>query len=360
MGSVYGMIMAGGKGERFWPLSTERTPKQVLTTFGDKPLIATAAGYVRGLIDPEHLLVVTNKALVDPICGALPDVPGRNVIGEPVGRDTAAAIALGVGVVGVLDPDAVLCVLTADHIIREVDLFRKTLEGAIELAREEDVLVTIGIEPTEPSTGFGYIEVAEALPDRCGVSFFRARRFVEKPSEKVAKEYVASGRYRWNSGMFVWSVRTFRRALEALRPDLLDMADRLGAAFGTDAFDPLMAELYEPLEKISVDFAIMEKVENIAMASGAFHWDDVGSWTSLERHFSADADGNTIIGDCEAIDATGNIVVSDGRLTALIGVKDLVVVQAVGATLVCPRDRVQDVKAMVTRLREQGTRGDVL
>lgn len=354
MEGVYCVIMAGGRGERFWPLSTPQTPKQVLSLFGGKPLIAMAADYAGDLAPPQRLLVITNRSLTAPIREALPLVPPENIIGEPVGRDTAAALALACAVVKARDPNGILCVLTADHIIHEPDLFRQALRDSCEYAKEHGVLMTIGIAPDGPSTAFGYIEAGDAVEHRGQTDLFKAERFVEKPDRKSAERYLQTGRYSWNSGMFVWSARAFEAALARHQPHLHGLAERISEVVDTDAFETCLDEEYALIEKISVDYAIMEKADNIVMARGTFSWDDVGAWSCMSNHFPADSSGNVVLGKCEQIDATDNIVVSNERLTALIGVRDLVVVQSGGATLVCARDRAQDVKMLVKQLREKG------
>lgn len=356
---AYAVILAGGKGERFWPLSTSKRPKQVLSLVGDKPLLAMAVDYLKGLIPPERILVITRADLAAVTRRAAPALPRANIIGEPFGRDTAAACALGCALVRARAPDGALCILTADHIVEDVPVFQRTLRAGFALALSDDVLITIGIKPTFPNTGFGYIEAGRPLARRKGIAFLKARRFVEKPDRKTAERYLKSGRFFWNAGMFIWSVESFQRALARHAPALRRLVDRVAAA-GAKGLAATLRREYRGLEKISVDYAIMEKSANIVMARGAFRWDDVGSWPALANHFGKDWAGNVLLGNCQAMDSTGNLVVSQERLTALIGVKDLVVVQAGGATLVCARNRAQDVKKMVQLLTASGRHHDVL
>lgn len=350
---AYAVILAGGKGERFWPLSRARRPKQVLSLFGGKPLLGMAVDRMKELVPPDRVLVITSRDLVDVTREAAPDLPPGNVIGEPVGRDTAAACALGMALVRQRDPQGVFCVVTADHIIPDVTPFVATIEAGIEMAAAEDVLVTIGIEPRFPSTGYGYIESGSTVDHIGQTEFLKAERFVEKPDRPTAEDYVATGRYFWNSGMFVWSVEALQRALARHCPPVADMADVMSGV-APAAFDGTLAEEYAKLERISVDYALMEKADNILVIRGAFKWDDVGAWSSLADHFPRDAAGNVAIGECVPLESGGNIVVSEGRLTALIGVEDLVVVQAEDATLICHKDRAQDVKQLVRCLAESG------
>lgn len=360
MDNYYAVIMAGGKGERFWPLSTSKRPKQVLSLVGGKPLMQLAVDRLEGMIPPERVIVITSAALVDAMCEAAPMLPRENVIGEPFGRDTAAAVALASAVVKARAPDGVFCILTADHIIRDLELFKATLSEGAEIAAGNDLLITIGINPAGPSTAFGYIEFADQFEWCGGVEFMKARRFVEKPDAETAARYIEAGNFCWNSGMFIWSVQSIQGALGKYQPQLLAMADAVEPVVDQAGFTEKLEEEYSKLEKISVDYAIMENADNILMARGMFGWHDVGSWTALEDHFDADDSGNILIGDAEALEADGNIVLSEERLTALIGVKDLVVVQAEGATLICPKGKAEDVKKMVRVLVKKNKYKDLL
>ena len=357
---AYAVILAGGKGERFWPMSTARQPKQLLSLVGERSLLAQAVERLEGLVPPERVLVITSADLVAATRESVPEVPPEQIIGEPVGRDTAPAVALAAALVKQRDPEGVFCILTADHVMGDLEVFRDTLRDAMDLAFREDVLITIGIRPTEPSTGYGYIEAPEVFSRVNESTFRRARRFVEKPDGDTARKYLAEGNFYWNSGMFIWSVAALEKAFRAHCPALADMMDSLGPHVGKQSFEEQFKTTYETVTRISIDYALMEHAENIVMAEGVFAWDDVGSWTALSNHFPADEGGNVVVGAGELLGAEGNIVVSRDHLTAVVGVSDLVVVQAPGVTLVCPKDRVQDVKKMVQQLREAGTYDEVL
>ncbi len=352
----YAVILAGGYGERFWPASTARRPKQLLSLLGDRTMLEMAVDRLAGLIPPERVIVLTSEDLVAPTIALSPDLPHQNVIGEPMRRDTAAAVALACAVVSARDSEAVFCVLTADHVMGDLERFRNTLRSGMALAKSESVLVTIGITPTEPSSAFGYVEAGESLDlaeEIVGdVAFSHVTRFVEKPDRQTAVSYLESGKFSWNSGMFIWSVEALAEAFRTHQPELADMIDALVPVVDTDLFAQALAAQFEPLEKISIDYALMEKANNIVMAEGTFAWDDVGSWPAVGEHLPADEAGNVSVGDVVALDAIKNIVLSEGRLTALIGVEDLIVVHAGDATLICPKDRAQDVKKVVTILRE--------
>lgn len=360
LSNAYAVILAGGRGERFWPLSRAARPKQFIDLFGGKPLLRIAIDRLEGLLPPERILVITSRDLVEASRAAAPALPAANVLGEPVGRDTAAACALATELVAVRagagTGSATLAILTADHLIGNETVFRQTLADAFALAAAAPRIVTIGISPTHPATGFGYIEAAEALPAPGATAFHRVERFVEKPDADTAAGYVAGGRHYWNAGMFVWSVATFRDALREFRPSLAEAMVRLAPAIGSPQWDTALEQTYAGLERISVDYAVMERARNIAMARGAFDWDDVGSWPAVAHHFAADPAGNVLVGAAEALDARGNLVLSGGKhLVALYGVEDLVVVHTPDATLVCPRNRAQELKNLV---RAVGARPD--
>ncbi len=360
MSGRYAVIMAGGKGERFWPLSTSKHPKQLLALVGDKPLIAQAVDRLEGLVPPENVFVVTNADLVEATQQAAPQLPAENIVGEPIGRDTAAAVACGGALVKAKDENGVFAILTADQVMGDLDVFSATLRGGMDLAEKNDILVTIGIEPTYPSTGFGYIESGDAFEDAENVEFRKAVRFVEKPDEATATEYLETGKFYWNSGMFIWSVQSLEKAFASHCPEMKELMDTLTEYAKHGKIIEGMDATYPDLGKISVDYALMEKADNIIMACGTFYWDDVGAWPALESHFDQDEGGNTNIGQVQTLDASNNIILSKDHLTAVIGVENLIVVQAEGVTLVCPKDRAQDIKKMVVALRENGSYDELL
>ena len=350
--NFYAVILAGGRGERFWPLSRSDRPKQFLALFGGRPLLTLAVERLQGLIPPERVLIITSRDLVEATRGACPGIPPQNIIGEPMGRDTAAAVALACGLVRRRDPGAVAAILTADQLMTDVNTFRRTLEDSLRVAGREDVIVTIGITPTYPATGFGYIRAGVLRDTSTATRFFNAEAFVEKPEETTAARYIAEGAYYWNAGMFIWRAETMQNALAAFTPRLAELSDAVAspATCHDDAIDVLLDAQYPSLAKISIDYAVMEHAKNIVVAEGSFGWDDVGTWSALAGHFAPDIEGNIAIGGTETLDARNNIIVSENHLTALIGVDDLVVVQAPGVTLVCPKSRAQDVKAMLRRV----------
>lgn len=350
MKHAYAVILAGGSGERFWPLSTRARPKQFISLFGGRPLLSLAVERLHGLIPADRIFIITAERLVEDTAAAAWNVPRANIIGEPCKRDTAPAIAVACGLVQQRDPDGIVCILTADQLMSDVETFRLTLSDSIRVAGREDVIVTMGIQPTCPATSFGYIDAGLALETRTVTLFNKAKRFVEKPDAYTAARYVESGHYFWNAGMFIWKTGTMRKALAAYAPDLAELCDRVAEAGSAEALDATLRQVYPSLRAISVDYAIMEHADNIVMARGAFGWDDVGSWPSVAGHFSPDLDGNVVIGACEQMESQNNIVVSENRLTALIGVRGLVVVHSDNATMICPKDRAEDVKKLLRRI----------
>lgn len=359
---AYAVILAGGYGERFWPLSTMARPKQLLSLLSERTMLEMAFDRLVGLVPHDRVLVLTSADLVEATIATAPDLRPENVIGEPVRRDTAAAVALAAAVVKARDPEGVFCILTADHVMGDLDLFRDTLRSGLEVAANNDVLVTIGITPSHPSTAFGYVETGDSFDGGVdtAIPFHRVARFVEKPDRETAEGYLETGRFWWNSGMFVWSASAVASSFAAHRPELATFIDELVPSVDTDGFAKALADGFEPLEKISIDYALMEKADNIVMAEGRFSWDDVGSWPEVANHLPSDDAGNVTRGEVSVLDAANNIVLSDGRLTAIIGVEDLVVVHADGATLICPKDRAQDVKKIVTELRANPDHQDLL
>jgi mannose-1-phosphate guanylyltransferase len=357
---VFAVVMAGGRGERFWPLSTTKHPKQFLSLFSGEPMIRTSVERVFPLIPPERVLVVTSEALVPATRKALPMLPAGNIIGEPMGRDTAAACMLGTAVALSRDPEAICCILTADHLIEKKRLFLSILGKACAAADAADILVTLGIKPSYPSTGFGYIHAGPALFRSSPAEFRKAIKFVEKPDAKTARAYLARGSYYWNSGMFIWRAETFFRSLEKLAPPLYRLGCLVRGCRSARSLENLMKKEYPKLERISVDYAIMEKSGNIVVVPADFGWNDVGSWAALNKCFKPDQNGNIAKGDVQSLDAGNNIVLSPNRLTALLGVEDLIVVQAENVTLVCHRSRAEQVKKLVAQIQANGGFNGVL
>lgn len=356
--SLYAVILAGGRGERFWPLGRASRPKQFVDLFGGKPLIRHAVDRLRGLVPPSRVLVVTSRDLVPATRAALPQLPPDQILGEPEGRDTAAACALATAWVGWRGrPSDTLCILTADHLIADSASFRRTLAAAAGVCARRDVLGLIGIAPTRPATGYGYVELGAPFSGPGAAAGFRkVARFVEKPNLGTAATYVASGRFVWNSGMFVWRVETFAAALRRFRPALADAVEKeIAPKFGSPrALAKTLDRVYPSLEKISVDYAIMEKASNLVAVRGDFGWDDVGAWPSAGAHIGSDGAGNAVHGLASSLAATGNVFVNvqEGHVLAAMGVEGLVVVHTPDATLVCSREAADGLKALVRKLAD--------
>ena len=357
------IIMAGGRGERFWPVSREKTPKQLLSLLGDRSFLQQAVDRVLPLVPLRNVFIITNEVQAPEVRKQLPKLPKENIIAEPIGRDTTAAVTLGAAVVGARSTTAVMAVLPADHVIPEEKKFQQVLADAFDLASRGQAIVTIGIKPTEPATGYGYISVGEALPAPQGVksyktNFFRAEQFVEKPSFDKALEYLNSGRYRWNAGMFIWSFVTITEGLQKHQPEMYAACQRWFKVAGTPAkLNKILAKEYPELKKISIDFALMEHAQNVVVADGAFEWDDLGSWTALGRHLKADPEGNCAVAEFIHVDGARNIIF-DARTRekrtpiAVVGLRDSILVQTDDATLLAHKSQAQKVKELVKRLAE--------
>jgi mannose-1-phosphate guanylyltransferase len=354
MSNRYAVIMAGGRGERFWPQSRHAKPKHLLPIVGDRPLLAQTIARLQPLIAPEQIIVITNTQQEAAVREVASELPSANIVAEPVGRDTAAATALATVLVGARDPVAAFAMLPADHVIHNAPEYRKNLEAAFVVAEREDVLVTLGIRPTEPATGFGYIQRGEEVEPAQGRAVHKLERFVEKPDRATALKYLDSGDYLWNAGMFIWRVPVVKAAFESHAPGV--WAGLAGVADGLARGEPLVALLerhYPGIEKISVDFAVMEKARNSRVVPATFDWDDVGSWPAVTRHFDSDKDNNVILGRALVEQGAGNLVVSTGdQLVAVLGTEDMIVVHTPGATLVCPKARAEEIKALLKRVGE--------
>jgi mannose-1-phosphate guanylyltransferase len=358
MSQRYVVIMAGGRGERFWPVSRQARPKQLLPIVGDKPMLTQTVDRLSGLVDPANVFVITNAEQRDAVLEVCPDLDPDKVIGEPVGRDTAAAVGLAAILVRREDPAATFAMLPADAVIHDAAGLRATLETAFQAAEAQPVLTTIGITAEFPATGYGYIQQGEKLGDYAGREVFNVQRFVEKPDQETAEAYLQAGDYFWNAGMFIWSVPSIIAELEKNTPTLWAALQVIesGLEAGQE-LDALLREHYPKLEKISVDYAIIEKATNVVMVESGFDWDDVGEWPALARHYPADESGNVVRGTAELAHAKGNIVYSpdETHLIALLGVEDLIVVKTDDATLICHKDKAQELKALVKTIGAKET-----
>lgn len=361
MNNRFVVIMAGGNGERFWPESRKALPKQFLPIVGDEPMLTQTVNRLKGMFDPKNIFVIAGEQHRSVIIDICPDLDPEKVIGEPIGRDTAPAVALATTLVYREDPNAVFAMLPADAVIHDANNFCSVLESAFVLAEAESVLVTIGIKPTLPATGYGYIQKSEAKEAHAGNQSYSVSRFVEKPNLEKAKEYLASGDYYWNSGMFIWTVDSIRSEFEkncaSLWKSLLSVNEALDKG---ESLRAILVREYPTLEKISVDYAIIEKANNVAMIESTFDWDDVGEWSAIERHNDSDKQGNCFQGQIEELEAQDNIVYNREKdhLVTLLGVEDLIVVHTKDATLICKKEQSQEVKNLVKKISSSGNLAD--
>jgi len=333
---IKAVIMAGGKGERFWPLSREKFPKQLLSLTGKRSLLQETVERIQPLIPPEDILVVTRHPLGRAVERELPQVPRKNIISEPVSRNTAPCIGLAAKMI---EEDAVMVVLPVDHIIKLQRKFLDTLKKAVTLARETENLITIGIKPIYPATGYGYIEAGAREKQQV----FRVKRFVEKPDNKKAERFLKSGRFFWNSGMFVWKKSVILKAIEKYMPSLYHGLEMISLKN--------ISKLYPKLPDVSIDYGIMEKAKNSLVIPANFSWEDLGSWESLDRFLSRDGNKNVIIGRVSTMDTRNCIMVNKKGLLSAIGISDLIVVSTEDVTLVFPKGKGQEMKRLVEKLR---------
>jgi mannose-1-phosphate guanylyltransferase len=350
MASTYAVIMAGGSGTRFWPLSRAMRPKQLLPLGGgDISLLRATRERIAPLIDAAHTLVVTSETLAERIRSELPELPPENILLEPVGRNTAPCVGWAASVIARKDPEAVLAVLAADHHIADPAGFLRVMSRAIEAARLGD-MVTVGVRPTRPETGYGYVELGEELAP--GVQ--RARRFVEKPDEMRARQFLAAGRFLWNSGMFFFRADELLSMVRKHLPGLGDLLRQYDEAAGRGEEQSLVHSTYASMPDISIDHGVMEKATRVAVVPGDFGWSDVGSWTSAWELAPHDDAENALFGEVVAVDTRGSYVRSlGGKMVAVVGLEDVVVVDTEDALLVMPRSRAQDVRAVVNALKSQ-------
>ena len=355
MAHIFPVVMAGGAGTRFWPLSRQLRPKQLLDLVepGETMLAATVAR-VLPLCEPSEVMIVTGEGIAQDVRMAVPQLPAKNILAEPVGRNTAPCIGWAALHVHRRDPQGVMVVLPADHAVSNPEAFRAILERAAGAAAEGH-LCTVGITPNHPETGYGYIEVG----DEHTPGIHEVVRFVEKPDRPTAEQYHAGGRHVWNSGMFFFTAATILAAIERHMPELYAGLEEIRAAIEADREDEAVAEVYGRIKGESIDYGIMEKAERILVCPGEFGWNDVGSWAAAYelREDKADDDGNVALADLIGVEAKGCLAWTDPKKTvALVGVEDLVVVDTEDALLVCPRDRAQDVKKVVNALKARGSK----
>ena len=346
------LIMAGGQGERFWPRSRKALPKQFLSlTEDNKTMIQLTVERILPLVDMEDIYIATNENYKSLVREQLPLLPEENILCEPVGRNTAPCIGLGAACVSAKYEDALMIVLPSDHVIKYTDIFRKTLESACEVAKIGKNLVTMGITPNYPETGYGYIKFyKEQMLEEANL----VEEFVEKPDLETAKRYLTSGEYLWNSGMFVWKVSTILSRMEEFLPDTYAGLMRIKDSLGSDAFSDVLKEEFVQFASVSIDYGILEKADSIYTLPGTFGWDDVGSWLAVKRLHEPDDKENLLLGNVIAIDSSDCIIEGGNRLVALAGVKDLIVVDEDDAVLICHKENAAQIKDIIKELKEKG------
>lgn len=349
--TTYEVIMAGGGGSRFWPLSRMRRPKQLLNISGRDIMLNETILRLDEMIDRENVYIVTNqdqKPLMQELL--LGGIPFRNILTEPVGRNTAPCVLYAASMLEKLKGDGVMCVFPADHHIQNVTEYQRIIKKAASCAETMECIVTIGIKPTYAATGYGYICAGEEVAD--GVR--HARKFVEKPSKEKAEEYIESGMYSWNSGVFVFRISTILKAYRELLPQMMVPMERIMQAVGTSEEQRVLEEEYPKMENISIDYGIMEQSQHVLVLEGDFGWSDVGSFDELETLYKPDEEGNVSIGDTLLLNTKGCIAKSSSRQLTLIGAENLIVVETEDAVLVCKKERAQDVKQAVEQLKMNG------
>jgi len=350
---LYVVIMAGGSGTRFWPLSRRKTPKQLLDLFGGSTLLEQAVERIEGVVPPERTYVFTNSLVRKQMVRLLPNIPERQIVAEPAQRNTAPTIGLAANEILRRDPEGIMAILPADHVIRKPGAFRNALKAGCRWAAAEGRSVVLGIQPTRPETGYGYIRLGETETNTGRQKIFRVESFTEKPALAVARRYVASKRYLWNAGMFVWRASTLRENLRKFQPAMADGLERIAEAGGID--NPrAMKRLFPKLEKISIDYALMEKIQNVFAVAADIGWSDVGSWAVAYELSAKDGDGNVRLENSLCIDSGGNMLVGERKHFVTIGVENLVIVDTGDALLVCAREQSQKVGKAVQELERRG------
>ncbi len=343
------LIMAGGRGERFWPKSRKNLPKQFLSLTDDgKTMIQLTVERISPLVDLEDVYISTNKDYKNLVLEQLPGIPEKNILCEPVGRNTAPCIGLGAMHIAKKYEDAIMMVLPSDHLIKYNKMFLNTLSEGCTIAEKADNLVTIGITPDYPETGYGYIKFN---PDEVDGHAFAVDRFVEKPSLEVAKEYLETEEYLWNSGMFIWKVSTILANMKKFLPDTYQGLQKIADAIGTEEQENVLWEVFPKFTSESIDYGIMEKAKHIYIIPGTFGWDDVGSWLAVGRIKKSNEDGNVVSGNIITIDCKDNIIQGGKKLIAAVGLKDLIIVDTEDATLICDKHSAADIKKVLENLK---------
>lgn len=352
-GTLFAVVMAGGAGTRFWPLSRRRRPKQLLPLLEGRSLLAATVDRLAPLVPSERTWIVTVADVAEAVRAEVPQIPADNVLVEPVGRDTAACVGWAVWRLARSNPDATMVMVPADHVIHDSREFRKVLSAAATCAARRGGLVTLGIKPTRPETGFGYLQFGTEVERVEGIPIHRVSRFVEKPDRATAESYLAAGSFRWNAGIFAWTVAAMESAIREHLPELATRLDAMLSAATTVGEHEAIRVHYPGLPRISVDFGVMEKASTVWGVAAEFGWSDIGSWLGLAEVLPK-GEAGVGVGNVLALDSSDCVLVSEGPLLTVLGARDLVVVATSDAVLVVPKERAQQVKALVDRLHELG------
>lgn len=348
---ITAVIMAGGRGERFWPQSRVTRPKQFLSLMDDgETMIQKTIARLNGLVENDDIFIVTNRDYLPIVYEQLPELPKENIIPEPTARNTAPCIALAARVIQKkYKDDAIMLVLPSDHLIKFTEMYVNTLRCAISVAEKDKNLVTIGITPSYPETGYGYIHFS--APDQAMPGAYKVESFVEKPGYELAKEYINSGAYLWNSGMFVWKTSSILSNIERFLPEIAEGTEKIGERFGEDDFENKLNDIFPGLPSESIDFGVMEKAENIYTIPGNFGWDDVGSWLAIERINRTNEYGNLVKGDVISVDTKNTTILGGKKLIATVGIENIIVVDTEDATLICAKNSTQGIKKVIENLK---------
>ena len=351
MEKIYTLIMAGGSGTRFWPRSKVAKPKQYLNLFGNESLLQSTIKRFETFTEDSNIYIVSSKTQAKVLEEQTPMLPKENLIYEPVGKNTLPCIGLAAMFAEKENPDGVMVVSPSDHLIKDEELFRDTVLAGAKIAQEKDGIVTIGITPTYPATGYGYVKTGEHVTGNNKIGQYRVERFIEKPDEETAKKYLQQGGFFWNSGLFIFKISVFLEAVKEFAPDLYADLRKIQADMGSPSFEQTLDTIYRAVESISVDYGIMEHAKNIYLVEGNFDWNDLGSWESVYLTDKKDENGNAVSGEAILSDTKNSYVYSDSGLVAVVGLDDIVVVQDGNTTLVCKRDKTEDVKKIVEKLK---------
>ena len=346
--NLFALIMAGGIGSRFWPRSKEKTPKQLLKIFGDNTMIQDTVARLDGVIPNENIFIITNKIQRKEIIKQLPGIPTKNILEEPFGRNTAACIGLASIMIEEKSKDAVTIVLPADHIIRDKISFHNTLKSAAKFADEAKGLVTIGIIPTRPETGYGYIQIDDEIVSD---NIHKVLTFAEKPNYATAVRFLESGDFLWNSGMFIWRIDSILEEIRKYMPELYEGLGHIKKSMHAPDFEEVLSHVYGQLKNISIDYGIMEKSQKVFLTKGDFSWSDVGSWEEVYQLAEKNEEGNALVGKIFTDGTSESYIFSPDKFTAVIGAENFIVINTDEALLICRRDKAQDVKKIIEHLK---------